>query len=114
MYNERIASETDARDWFYFELGETRQIEAWLVNIPQDCDYALYLVHRDGPTVAISDEYGNRDEHIPRWALPAGRHYLVVVRQVGWSSTVPYSLRMSLGPYALWLPAILKGVAGGQ
>jgi hypothetical protein len=92
-YQEHIGSAGDARDWFYFDVTAQHTIEAWLTEIPQGCDYDLYLRDPDGDHITSSANPGNADEHISWGPVAAGRYYLVVVRIEGWNATVPYALR---------------------
>ncbi len=93
VYLEYISSAGDSLDWFYFDMATWHTVEVWLTNIPQACDYDLYLRASNGDHITSSANNGNADEHIMWGPVPGGRYYLVVVPIQGWSSDVPYALR---------------------
>jgi PKD repeat protein len=68
----------NAKDYFYFDVPTPHDVDVWLTEIPQGCDYDLVLRDVDCVQVGYSGEVGNADEHILTDVLPAGQYYIHV------------------------------------
>jgi len=95
------------KDYYYFDTSVTEVIEAWLNDVPAECDYQFYLGYTpDGNWIDFSNTKGNGiDEHVTSpWPMPPGRYYLLVYAEPG--PICPgeaYSLRVGysfIGPTA--------------
>ena len=89
----------DDEDWYAFNVGVDRVIEAHLTDLPDD--YDLFLYDPSGTLVEISQESGTASERVLHVASVAGTYRLRVVGYQGaHDPNHPYTLRVSL-----WQPA---------
>jgi hypothetical protein len=89
---------TDPKDYFYFELSTSKNVEVWLTDIPQGCDYDLVLRDADLELVDYSDKFDSAGEHIPYYepwplTLLPGRYYIQIYPYKGGCSA----------PYDMWV-----------
>jgi hypothetical protein len=95
VYRDYISAASDEYHWFYFDLQVGHAIEAWLTEIPDGCDFDLYLTDGYGELLQDSANGNADDEHILAGPHSAGRYHLVVVSISGWNASSPYALRVS-------------------
>jgi uncharacterized repeat protein (TIGR01451 family) len=96
-YYAHIWDETDADDYYHFTPTTADEVTVEMTNIPEGCDYDLYIYRNDGKyqLVVYSDRLGNADEDTAFVPI-AGQIYYVRVRPYsGFSNMEPYHLKVT-------------------
>jgi hypothetical protein len=97
-YHSFIWNAEDRSDYYYFVPVSTQQVVIMLANIPDHCDYDLYLYKegQDKP-VAASNVKGKGGSETIRHSPEAGRTYWILVYSYyrDFSSTQPYRLTVT-------------------
>ena len=93
-YFGTFASGSDLVDYFTFELGTRRGVQASLTEIATGHNYDLILEDAGLRQVAGAQEIGNVDEYIQTDKLEPGRYYVRVVNASRSASTQSYRLRV--------------------
>lgn len=95
-YKAYIWNERDRSDYYLITVTDAQPIEIDLWNIPDDCDYDLYLY--DSPTdpspIAFSNQYGSVSEYIRYPDPAAGTYYVRIYAYSGFANDQPYSFRI--------------------
>jgi hypothetical protein len=79
-------------DFYYIEVDTLDPIEIYLVDIPEEADYDLYLLHAEEYLLAYS-EGETASEYITYEPDEPGTYYIVVESYIGHNLEQPYQLQ---------------------
>ncbi|MGB9873312.1 MAG: pre-peptidase C-terminal domain-containing protein, partial [Anaerolineae bacterium] len=91
-----IWDDTDRDDYYWFTTTVTITVTITLTNIPDNCDFDLYVYYyQDGyRLIAYSNQYGSVSEHVQFTATAGMKYYIRVYPFKGSSDTQPYRLEV--------------------
>ena len=97
VYCAYVWDDADTDDYYLLTPSKDDELRVTLTNIPEHCDYDLYVYRRDGSQyvlVAYSNISGNADERLTFSPIPHEKYYIRVYPYSGSSNQQCYHLRV--------------------
>ncbi|MBQ8892941.1 MAG: hypothetical protein IJ043_00850 [Clostridia bacterium] len=92
--NYGTISSTSDIDWWAIVFSQSGMVNFWLGNIPENCDYDLYLYHADGEALVASSNNVGNDQELIRAKVYAGLTYYIKIQAFdGYDASSSYWFR---------------------